>query len=94
MNIIKTRTEYNKMKSVLIDKLSDFMVEYDKFVNSTSPSYWRSTGHFYSEVEQLKNVISKCDPMTYKDLENDFVRSEVLTDEEKELYKNSKKYNL
>lgn len=82
------------MKSVLIDKLSDFMVSYDEFVMSTSPSNWRSTGHFYSELNQLKSIISSCDPLTYKDLENEYVRNDVLTDEEKEIYNNKSKYNL
>jgi len=74
--------------------IDTFIDSFDTFIRSTSPRYWRVTGTAYNDLKKLKDTIEECEPLTYKDLENAYLRDQVLTDEEKELYNNSNKYNL
>ena len=94
MKVVKTKTEFQLMKDELNQKLDDVIQSYDKFLKSISPSQWRGTGTHFRNLSDLRDDIKYFKPLTDKDLENEWVRDEVLTDEEKELYNNSKKYNL
>lgn len=94
MGIVKTTKEFQKMKNDITKKLSSFIKSYNTFSRSISPHNWRTSGHFYTEFIKLRNDIKNFKPITNKDLENDFIRDQVLTPKERELYNNMNKYNL
>ena len=85
---------FEKMKDEMSNDVDVFITKFETFLNSSSPSQWRSTGSAFSGVLGLKTTIKNSKPLTLSDLEHKFVRDEVLTDEEKELYNKSKKFNL
>lgn len=94
MSVVKSNKEFQRMKDNISKKLDNFIKSYDVFSRSVSPINWRTSGHYYSEVKKLKLNIQEFNPITNKELEQEWVRNAVMTDEEKELYNNSKKYNL
>lgn len=91
---IKTEKEFNTMRSDIITKLDQFYIDYNNFVNSVSPSNYRLTGHHFIELRNMRDDIQKFTRLNIKDLENDFIRDQVLTEEEKELYDDTKNFNL
>lgn len=93
-NLVKSQQEYNELKKDFKNDIDTFLKKFDDFVRYTSPSYWRTTGHHYSDIINLKDKLDDLEPLTLKDLENIVVRREVLTPEENEFYEQTKKYNL
>jgi hypothetical protein len=94
MNVIKTKKEFQLMKDEMIQKVDDFMKNFDDFSRSISPSDWRTIGSYYKELKKFKDDIPFFKPITKKDLEKEWVKLQVMTAEEKEIYKNSKKFNI
>lgn len=94
MKALKTRQEYDLMKDKMSSEIDNFLSKFDVFIRSTSPDYWRTTGTLYTTIKNFKDELKRLKPLTDKHLEQDWIRDEVLTDEEKELWNNSKKYNL
>lgn len=88
---LKSPKEFSKSKKELIDKFQDFYDTYDKFIFSVSPSQWRTTGHHMANLREIGAELVDLDPLLMKDLESEFVRDQILTDEEKELWNNVKK---
>lgn len=91
---IKSEKEFQQMKDEFAIKLDDFIRSYGEFTNSVSPQNWRVSGSYYAKLKDLKIVMQSFKPLEMKDLEYEYVRDEVLSDKEKELYNNSIKYNL
>ena len=91
---VKTPEEFHQMKNDIKGKLRKFISEYDQFVKSVSPSNWRSTGHHYQALKIFCDDIDNFEPVTTKHLDQEWVRDQVLTDEEKEMWNDAKKYNL
>ena len=94
MNFIKTKSEFEEMKKDFTQKIDSFLNDFNEFTRHLSPSYWRSTGKVFSELKTLKYNMRVLEPIQMKHLEQDWVRDEVLNDEEKEEYNTIKKYNL
>jgi len=94
MGVIKTKKQFELMKSEMIKKIDDFMKNFNDFSRSISPDDWRSVGKYHSELKKFKEDIPYYNPITKKDLEQEWVRYEVMTEEEKEIYKTSKKMNI
>ena len=94
MGAVKSKKEFQKMKDSISKKLDNFIKSYDVFSSSVSPINWPTSGHYYTELKKMKQNIQYLQPITNKDLEQEWVRDAIMTDEEKELYNNSKKYNL
>lgn len=92
MDFIKTPDEYNELRNDFSTKIDSFLDDYGKFLDSTSPDYWR--GGIYQKIKKLKGDIYGYEPLTLKHLDADWVRDEVLSDEQKEIWDNTKKYNL
>lgn len=93
MSYIKSPDEFQKMKEDVIDKVDAFLDSYDKFTKQLSPSCWRSSGDYFS-IQALKNDIDNFKQCTQKDVDNEYFRKEVMTEEEKEKYNREKKYNI
>lgn len=92
---IKTPAEFKKSKEEVLTKLMDFRDTYSEFIKTVKPSEWRRTGNHFAELKKMQLEIPiEEGPITIKDLENDFIRNQLLNDEEKELWDNAKKYNL
>jgi hypothetical protein len=94
MSVVKSNKEFQRMKDNITKKLDNFIKSYDGFSRSVSPNNWRTSGSYYSKFIDLKHDIQNFQPITNKELEQEWVRDAIMTDEEKELYNNSKKYNL
>lgn len=94
MGVIKTKKQFELMKSEMIQKVDDLMKNFHEFTNSISPNNWRTIGSYYQELKNFKEDIPFFEPITKKDLKKDWVRYEIMTDEEKEIYKTSKKMNI
>jgi len=94
MKAIKSKKEFKLMKDEISKKLDDFIESYDIFIKSVSPNYWRTTGNNYRDLISIKKEISRFEPLKMSHLDSEIVRDEVLTDEEKELYITTKKYNI
>lgn len=94
MKVIKTLDEYEQMKKNFNNDIDSFLKKFDIFLNSTSPSYWRTTGKLYTDMKNFKKEVNKFEPLNMKHLEIDWVRDEVLDDEDREEWNNIKKYNL
>jgi len=94
LKYIKTKEEFQVIKDEMDQKVVDFMKSYDTFTRLTSPKNWRTSGHHFSELRKLKDEIKEFEPLKLKDLDNEHVRDSIMTDEEKEIYKNSKKFNI
>jgi hypothetical protein len=97
MKYVKTPDEFDKLKQKMLKKLIRFIDDYEEFSKYTSPSSWRLSGHHFMELKNLKKDLIDTDrikSLTMKDLENEFVRDEIFTDEEKELWDATTKYNL
>jgi len=93
MSFMKTNSEFQEMKQDVVNKLNSFIDSYDKFSNHINPKHWRSSGNYY-EIKNLKDDIDDYTQCTADNLESDFFRKEVMTDEEREEYETEKKYNL
>ena len=50
--------------------------------------------HYDRVDENFKDKLNEFTPLTLKHLDQEWIRNAVLTDEEKELWDNAKKYNL
>lgn len=94
MKYVKSKKEYDKLKNDMIDQIEDLMKNYEEFSKSTSSKYWRNTGTHFTELRGMISDIEHFEPITMKDLDNEVIRDQVLTDEEKELYNATKNYNL
>lgn len=94
-NCIKTPEEFKKSKEETIDKLKDFYDTYSEFCKFTKPSEWRMTGHHLAELKKMQiDITRELGPLTMKDLESEFLRKQVLSPEEQELWNSANKYNL
>ena len=82
------------MKSDMIQKVDDLMKNFSDFSRSISPNNWRTIGSYYQELKKFKEDIPFFEPITKKDLEQEWVRYEVMTDEEKEIYKKNLIYEI
>ena len=91
---VKTRQEYELMKDEMSSEIDNFLLKFNTFITSTSPSHWRSTGTLYTNIKNFKNDLQDLTPLTDKQLEQEWVRANVMTDEKRELWNNAKKYNL
>lgn len=94
MNFIKTQLEFDEMKKEFTRKIDSFLIDFNEFTRHVAPKYWRSGGIVYSELKKFKDHIQKFEPIQMKDLKQDWVRDEVMTDDERELWNTSKKYNV
>lgn len=94
MNFIKTQSEFDEMKKEFTQKIDSFLIDFNEFTRHLSSKYWRSSGNIFSKLTQYKNRMKEFTPITMKELQHDWVRDEVLTDEEKELWNTSNKYNI
>lgn len=95
MRVIKTLAEYDQMKADFSNEIDSFLKKFDVFLKSTSPSYWRSTGSVYTTIKNFKkDDLKTLKPLELKHLEVEWVRDEVLDDDEKEEWNDTKKYNL
>lgn len=92
--IVKTKAEFQLMKDDILDKLDKFIDDYDKFTRKVGSKYWRVSGAFAGELQNIKKEIPRFEPLTFKELQHDWIRDDILTDEEKEIYNNTKKYNI
>jgi len=94
MAIVKTKAEYELMKKDILTKIDKFLLDYGDFTRKTAPKHWRGTSNVYQALNKAKKDIPEYDPLEMKHLEHDWVRDDVLTDEEKELYDATTKYNI
>lgn len=94
MSIVKTKDEFELMKKDILSKIDKFVLDYTDFTMKVSPKNWRSTGDLFMALNKAKEYIPEYEPLQMKDLEQYWVRDEVLTDEEKALYDATKKYNV
>ena len=94
MGVIKTKKEFQLMKDEMIQKVDSFLKDFHDFTSSVSPNNWRTIGSYYQELKKFKEDIPFFEPISKKDLEQEWVRYEVMTEEEKEIYKTSKKMNI
>lgn len=94
MKALKTRQEYELMKDKMSKDIDDFLLKFNEFITSTSPSYWRTTGSLYTDIKNFKDKLKEFEPFTAKNLENDWFFDQVATEEEKKLKKSQDKYNL
>lgn len=94
MKILKTRKEYDLMKDELSTEIDNFLSKFDVFLRSTSPNYWRTTGTLYTNIKNFKDEIKNIKPLTIDELEQEWIRTQVLTEEEEEEWNTQKKYNL
>lgn len=91
MKALKTKQEYELMKSEMSMEIDNFLKKFDEFIRSTSPNYWRTTGSLYTKIKNFKDYeLKNIEPLSKKDLEQEWVRDEVATEEEKK----AAKYNL
>jgi len=94
MSIVKTQEEYEEMKKDFTNKIDKFLLDFNEFSRKTSPKYWRSFGDAHVGLRNIKDRMKEYTPLKMKHLEVDFVRDDVLNDKEKEIYNQTKKYNL
>ena len=92
MSIVKSKEEFEEMKKDMIQKTNNFLKDYYEFSRYVSSNFWRSS--IYSEIEKFRDQIKDYTPITMKELEHEWIRNSVLTDEEKEIWNASKKYNV
>ena len=92
MKNIKSLKEFEKEKEKIVNELGNFIKNYDRFLNSVSPRDWKHS--YFSKLEELKEIIRDFKPMVMKDMEDEWIRKQVLTSEEQELYDKTIKYNL
>ncbi len=94
MGIIKTKEEFLDAKKNILADFETYLNSYNKFTRIVSPSSWRSLGNNFNSHNIKDSIKNAKGPITMKDLESEFIRDEVLTDEEKEIYNQITKYNL
>lgn len=94
MKFVLTPKEFQEKKEEFKSKIDKFTSDYHEFTRYVSPSNWRTVGGHQVEIDQLKHHVDKATPLKSKDLEQDWVRDQVLNDEEKEEWNAMKKYNL
>jgi hypothetical protein len=92
MKFVKSPKEYEKLKKGFSKKIDKFLKDYMDFLNYTSPDYWRSG--IYSNIKKYKDQIESFQPLTMKELENEWNRDQVFNDEQKEYWNTLKKYNI
>ena len=91
---LKSRQEFQEMKDNMSIEIDNLLKNYEEFTKSVSPDHWRTTGFHFTNLKKLKNDIQRFEPLKDKDLEEEWIRDQVLTDEEKEFYKTINNYNL
>lgn len=68
---------FSDEKDNILNKLELFTKEYEEFTKKVSPKNWRSTGHHFTELRNIKDDISKFSEITDKDKESDFVKKQI-----------------
>jgi len=63
-------------KKETIAKIDELLDTFGDFINDVSPKHWRRTGHFYTEIESLRDHIQTLTPMTYEESEIDWVKEQ------------------
>ena len=94
MKAIKTLREYNKMKKEFSNEIDSFLKKFSTFTKFTSPEHWRETSYTYNSLKKFKDKLKEYKPIQLKHLNAEWVRDEVLDDEDKEIWNNTKKYNI
>ena len=91
---LKSRQEFQEMKDDMSIEIDNLMINYEEFTKSVSPNHWRSTEFHFTNLKKLKDEIQRFGPLKPEDLEDEWIRDQVLTDEEKDFYKTINNYNL
>jgi hypothetical protein len=68
---------FDGQKADVLDKLDEFMSEYDEFIRKVSPKHWRSTGTHFTQLRQMKEGIESFTELTEKEKEIDWVKDEL-----------------
>lgn len=63
-----------KEKEEVVDLINTILDKYDNFTKSVSPKHWRTTGHHFTILKEMKDDISLFSKMT----ENEKKASENL----------------
>jgi len=90
---VKTKEEFELMKKEINQKVDSFTKDWDEFTRYVSPSYWRGMNTNFNP-KKLKIDIERFEPATNKHLNIEEFRDEVMTDEEKDEWNTTQKYNL
>lgn len=90
---IKTKDEFEEMKQDMLQKVDNFVKDWDEFTRYVSPKHWQGMGRNFKPT-MLKDDIMRYEPATQKHLDNELFRDEVFTDEEKEEWNATQKYNI
>ena len=95
MSFVLTLKEFEEKQKEILNKLDSFIKSYDEFTKKVNSKYWRRTGAHYSELKQMISDIKEFEPLKMSELEKDeWVRDALFTDKEKELWDETKKFNL
>lgn len=92
---IKSPQEFKKMKNEVLNDIDKLLIDYESFIRQISPKYWRTSGTIFKNIHNMReDILRMSKQLTMKDLNDDFVRDEILTDEQKKLWNTLKQYNL
>lgn len=73
-DIYREEFEFGKRETLIkIDELLEVFVD---FMDDISPKHWRTTGHYYKEIKNLKEEIQKLTPITKTESEIDWVKEQ------------------
>lgn len=68
---------FSDEKDKMINMINSFMEKYEKFIKTVSPKNWRTTGHHFTELRNMKDDIVNFSELTEKEKENEWVRKQV-----------------
>ena len=77
-----TKEEFEKRKSDIIEQITILKESYGEFTKMVSPSNWRSTGRYFSQLDSMIADVYKCEKLSKSDLSNEWVRKAILGDDD------------
>ena len=70
----ESQSDFESLKSGVINRLDRLIEEYEDFTNDVSPKHWRTTGHHLTELRRMKEDISTISEITEPEKDIDWVR--------------------
>ena len=68
---------FEEEKEQLVNTIQELLNLYEDFSKTVAPRHWRSTGHHFTELKQMKEDIEEFQEITKEDKENDWVRNQI-----------------
>lgn len=69
--------DFEGQKVEMLEKLKEFMHDYEVFSLRVSPKHWRTTGHHFTELRKMQNDIPEFTHILPKERENEWVKDDL-----------------